>query len=95
MSVCLILIVLSAVADNVHPETHCVFESQGLGRAIQTRGFQELRNPDDFFSIAEHHRMLRPPKPAYLPPRISHTNPVPKETAGLSSPGEGRIELRG
>lgn len=47
------------------------------------------------FSVAVHHRRLCLPKLAFLLLRISHTNPVPKVTEGLSSPGEGCIELRG
>lgn len=46
------------------------------------------------FSVAEHRRRLYLTKLAFLLLRISHTNPVPKVTEGLSSPGEGCIELR-
>lgn len=93
MSVCLIAIVLSVVAGNAHPETRCVFESEWLGRAIGALDYPALSILDGIFSVAEHHRRLCLPKPVFLLLRISHTNPVPKVTEGLSSPGEGCIEL--
>ena len=95
MSVCLTAIVLSVVSGNARPGTRCVFESVCPGQAIGACDYPALSIPDAVFSVAVHHRRLCLTKLAFLLLRISHTNPVPKETEGLSSPGEGCIELRG